>query len=223
MLKRLAAIALGLTALISAAAPVSAAKLQFFATGDYYLRSGIEDDIEDDNSAAVAAAGTAEGEVTTTNGIGGRVGLRVPMADDRFDLGASFSYIKGPEIDSELNTPIGNVNQNTDTFFSRVMAEAGLRLPISERVHFRLGAGAGIGRTRVENKVAGSGIFFGSDSSGTEEQDGFTWEVSPAFVFTGGVDFELGLRYAQFEQVDETDETPEINWKPLGFYLGLAF
>jgi hypothetical protein len=209
-----------------AARPAAAVSLQPFGSVDYYLHDGIEDDINKANNDAVNSvpAGQANGEVTTTNGVGGRLGLRVPFAQRRVDIGASYSYIKGPSIDSKLETPLGTQNNNTDTFFSRIMGEVGVNFPITPAVKFRLSGAAGMGHARVENHVDGSGAFAGTNQDATKESSGFTWEVSPAFVFGGPlVNVELGLRYAQFSPVDKTNDTPRIEWKPLGVYVGVAF
>lgn len=214
---------LAVSILSLSALPARAVDLGFFATGDYYLRSGVEDDIEDANANAVQAIGTANGEVTTTNGYGGRVGLR-GLAGDIMDLGFSVGYVVGPEIESVIDSPNGRVTQTTETQFIRVLAEAGFRVPLSEKVYLRLGGGAGLARAEVDQTNTGSLAGFTVTTDGSEDEQAFTWEVSPAIVFAGeDVDVELGARYAEFPKIDATNETPEIDWTALGFYLGIAF
>jgi hypothetical protein len=215
-----------LTALISVGAfgvrPAAATDLDIFTTIDYYLRSGIEDDIEDANTTAVVAAGTANGEVTTTNGIGGRIGART-LVDEVFDVGFSLGYVVGPEIESVLDTPAGRLTETTDTRFIRVMGEGGFHVRLADRVRLRLGAGAGLASAKVETEREASGTVTAS-ANGSESKQGFTWELSPALVFTGEkLDVEVGARYAQFPKISETNDTPEIDWTPLGFYLGIIF
>lgn len=226
MSKRILISILSIGALALVGRPAHAASVQPFGSVDFYLHDGIEDDVNKSNSDAVnnAPAGQATGEVTTNNGIGGRLGLRVPFADRRADIGASYSYIKGPSIDSKVETPTGNQNNNTDTFFSRIMGEVGVNFPISKGVKFRLSGAAGVGQARIENHVDGTGIYAATNKDSTKNDSGFTWEVSPAFVFGGDLaSVELGVRYAQFSTVSKTNDTPKIDWKPFGFYVGVAF
>src|SRR4051794_11405286 len=111
---------IALSALLVSARPAAAKSLQFFATADYYFHNGVEDKIVDQNADAVAAIGTANGEVTTTNGAGGRLGART-MIGNIFDLGFSAGFVQGPKIESTIDTPLGHLDETTKTQFIRGM------------------------------------------------------------------------------------------------------
>jgi hypothetical protein len=200
--------------------------LQFFGQLDYFLRGDVDDEVVDVYNTSVDAIGNASNDVTTTNGIGGRLGIRKPLAGNRFDLGASIGLLVGPSIEVEFRdftSPGGNIDEEITSSVARLLLEAGAWFPLGERASFRLGAGLGIAKTSVEDEFHGTGLYVGNQTS-KESDTGFTWEVSPALVIPASrADLEIGLRYAAFPKVSASANTFEFDWKALGIYIGAAF
>jgi len=200
-------------------------RLEIFGAADYYFRGDIDDPVIADYDAAVDTLGNAGYDITTSGGIGGRLGVRKPFSNELFDLGVSVGLVAGPtiEVDFDSLLPPGTSKEKITTRFERLMAEAGVRLRVSERAFFRLGGAAGIGRSTQEDKYTGTGFYSGDRTFKTTDT-GLAWELTPSFIFAAErVKFELGVRYAVFPKIKETDDTRELDWKTFGFFAGLAF
>lgn len=222
----LAALSLAVCAAPARAAEVSNGPWEFFGMLDYYYRSNIDDKVNNAYTDAVNAVGNASFDSTTTGGIGGRLGARKPVGGNRFDWGGSVSYVVGPKIDvnfTDNNPAGGTINETIKTDFLRLLAEAGVRFRMNDRAYFRLGGGAGWGRSTAKDDVSDSGAYAGSQSF-TEHDSGFAWEITPSVVIAAGrASLELGLRYAQFPKIKETDNTVALDWKTWGAFIGAAF
>jgi hypothetical protein len=224
----IAALAVGLAFSGAARADEPGEKgLQVFVNADYFLRGDIDDPVVEDYDAAVDSLGNASHDITTSNGIGARLGVRKVLSNNIFDVGASLGYIVGPKIVVEFidNTaPPGTIDEEITTNVMRFLLEAGARFPLGEKAYFRLGAGAGVAKISSEDEVNGQGAYAAATGTFKEDETGFTYEVSPAIVIaTSRVDFEIGLRYAVFPKISESNTSYEIDWKAPGAYLGLAF
>ena len=201
-------------------------KIEYFGMLDYYFRGDIDKKVLEDYDRAVDALGNASYDSSTTGGIGGRIGLRKPLANDRFDIGASASLVAGPRIEVNFvdNTaPPGTVHEKITTLYQRLMAEAGMRFRASERAWFRIGGAAGIGRGAAKDQFDGTGFYAGSQST-TRHDTGFVWEITPSLLIaTERAKLEIGVRYAVFPKIKETSNSVALDWKTFGVFFGAAF
>jgi hypothetical protein len=200
--------------------------MEYFGTVDYYFRGNIDKDVINNYDAAVDALGNAGYDFTTTGGIGGRVGLRKPIANDLFDIGASASLVAGPKIDVNFidSTPTpGTIHETITTRYSRLMAEFGARFRMTERSTFRLGGAAGLGRSASKDSVDGTGAYAGSQTF-THHDDGFAWEITPSIIIAEErAKFEFGVRYAGFPKIKQTMNSAPLDWNAFGIFIGASF
>jgi hypothetical protein len=197
--------------------------VQVFGTVDYYGAGDIDEDVEDNYNRLLDLAGNGRNDISTSNGIGARLGVRTTIADGAFDVGASAGYVLGPEIEAEFESfsPVARTEETIKTEFIRVLVEIGGRIWVSDTVAIRLGGGVGLGQSKMTDDFSATGV---ASRSREEKETGVTWELSPAMLIQRGkMDIEIGARYAQFPKIEKTNDTYEIDWTPFGFYVGLAF
>jgi len=186
-------------------------------------------------SASLLSIGydAAQGSVQNSGGLGLRFGLLFPTMTG-WDIGGSAGYVAGPTQDVTviaLSRAAGDgmLVEEAETDFYRFLFEAQKEVPLSRWVGLRLRGGAGwaAGKMRVRDQYTGTFVSLLGYPASAEYVNGwggFTWEVMPSFVFRGNwANFEVGLGWAGFPKMEETDDLNEFAWNPLGFRLGLEF
>jgi opacity protein-like surface antigen len=202
-----------------------------FASLDFYGAADFGDKLQDNFNQNVAffnaTVGPTSGELSIDGGLGVRLGL-VFSEPSGFEIGPSIGYISGPGGEGSVNSFVSglgpaHVDIEIESKFTRMLVEARRTVAISERAHFRIGAGAGYARGEIEETDNYSGSLIGTVSV-DDSWGGFTWEVSPAFVFDmTAVSIEFGVRYSGFPKKKESDEFSALEWNPFGFYTGILF
>lgn len=230
------AVLLGLIGTGTAAAERSfqfVAGVDYFSTGD--VNENFENDMQRDLGGFISDLGftAVSGETETSEAFGGRFGLMFPVGTNG-ELGASFGYIPGPEIEQTFNLGGAGVvtameRNEYEITWMRALLEAAFLFPVTENVGFRIGGGAGAAQGDIEKTTTRSGTLVStfdltSSESRSDDWVGFTWEASAAFIWgTGRTQLETGARFAGFPSSDGSDEIPEVDWQPFGLYAALRF
>jgi hypothetical protein len=208
----------------------SVKRTYYFVGLDYFGKGDLDDNagpIERDASAFVNfVGGIPESSVKSQGGAGFRVGFLKAMTTN-FRLGASVGYIPTLKTTVDVHDgtfPPGDLITKIDSSYVRALIDAAKYIPINKSYAIKLGAGFGVGQGTTKQTYNGSGFYDGISSEFSHKSTGFTWEVSPAMVLTlDGNEFELGLRYAQFPKIKETDQTYEVKYSGLGAYASFIF
>lgn len=175
---------------------------------------------------ANAALGPTSGTIKTMPGAGIRVMVLKRL--ENFEIGPSVGVVAGPSAEGNADTNVigfGPLHTKAEisTTFVRTLLEARGLIPVSERVSFQLGAGGGY----ASGKEKETDTYTGITNQTTEVSDswgGFTWEVSPAFVFdVHPVTIEFGVRYAHFPTKKEDATASEFKWNPFAVYAAIGF
>ena len=194
-----------------------------------------DNDASIDSLVNVTGYDSASYKMTTTAGLGGRLGVRFPFSsDENANWGGSVGYVKGPASDTDFtadSTIVGRgiANEKIDTSFIRLLLEVSKSFPIgSGSTRFSIGAGVGAAQGKIEDKTTYAGSFVTSLGAGNESANktwtGVTWEINPALTFPSGTTLiELGVRMAGFPVLKKSDTWSKFSWNPFGVYGALHF
>lgn len=216
-------------------------RARIFATLDYFTISGADGEwkknLASSSEYAVDVIGydSARYELSSTFGLGGRIGVHVPYEDEpRLTWGASIGYVLGPSAETNVTASdnvvsAGYYDSEVETSFTRFLLELTRNYPIGENSRFSMGVGAGLAQGTIEEDWRYSGSFvtvlgLSPNGSAKESWSGFTWELSPSIVIASGEsELEFGARIAGFPKLEEGDTFSEFAWTPFSVYAGIRF
>ena len=181
------------------------------------------------DAASALGWDSAAAKMSISGSWGLRGGALWPISGTQTRLGGSFGYIAGPgsELTLTLSDPIGGnpiITETNKTSYLRMLLEIKHRLPLGKTTSIDAGGGLGIanGKMVKETVCNGSGCANpGSISEMHESSTGLTWELSPRLniQMTRKSNLGLGVRYAGFPKMKETDDFNEFEWTPFGLFL----
>lgn len=228
------------------AAAVEAANGRVYLGLDVFTVANAADKWEENTGDAVdllvdyVGYDSAGYEMTTSAGLGARLGLTFPIADTEYAAwGASIGYVKGPASDIDVHaestlTTQGVYNEQIETSYVRVLFELSKGFPIGSRSddkqsRFTIGAGLGAAYGKMESETTARGSFvtvLGAPSSQSDSKTwtGLTWEITPSVIIPSGTtEIEIGARFAGFPKLKESDDYSEFKWNPFGVFCALHF
>ena len=167
----------------------------------------------------------SSGSTKTSPGYGARIGWLIPT-ENEFEIGVSAGAIVGPQIVETIDTSVGQIKVDHETFFLRFLLEGGKKIIFPSGSYMRFGAGAGIATGNVKQSFSASGAISSLLVSYDLEEkwSGFTWEMGPSFIIpTDTAELEIGLHYSQFPKKSESLDIAAINWTPFSLFLTVRF
>lgn len=201
-----------------------------FAQLEYWMADDAYEKNEQDFNDAMAFGSALSGSSDISEGMGIRLGAFWPTKTEGFDIGASLGYIKGPEGKFNIRFPFTGIspqeiNDEYDTTFIRVLFEARKCIDISTNMGINLRGGIGLAMGDINDSYSIS--YFPGLKRTTEFSDSWTgasFELAPSFVIKGSsLNFEIGVAYAVFPKLKETEDLYEFTWNPFGLWVGMQF
>jgi hypothetical protein len=218
-------------------------KPKVYASIDAFLVSNGADKWKSDakdfaNALVDIGYDSSQWQVSSTGGFGGRLGVlwainRLNNTEigtiNTVEIGPSIGYYKGPSGDITVDgfsTLAGNgsLKSTIDTTFLRFLLEGKSNFYLKDKISCSIGGGIGFANGKITEEDKWNGSLAADTDNYSNSSTGFTWEISPAitFQFNSSI-LELGLRYAGFPRIKETDNISEFKWNPFGFFLGFIF
>lgn len=207
------------------------ARGEFEMAVDYFFPTNIakanEDGLRQVVNFAASSGYNTVGTVTTSGGVGGRVGYLFSVSSFFF-IGPSLGYLSGPNTKIAISAISGAqtalLTGTQKVSFFRPMLEAKLELPKNERdlMGFNIGGGIGAayGHSDESLTCSGSGCSYAGSSTGYGNWNGLTWELMAEDTIGN---FAFGLRWAGFPKSSGAAGDVFPYWHTYGIFAALEF